>query len=279
MPKETITAQRHGERGRARSRAAGPGDRHGEGAGVAGGRRRHRPLLKADTPVMFVMNGIPWWYFYKHGGPLDGRRLPRIDPGDAVWNAVGPQRAIGSVDQFVEFGRAARRHPQHQRARASRHRRAERRDDAARQDRSPTPSMPRRATADVSARIRDDVWTKLLANLSSNPLTLSGAGVAWRGDRRSGLQRGGEDDGEGRRGDCQGARLRRVDRCRSGVLGGVARTSRASCRISSAAGRSNSTRCSRCRRNSARMIGVATPMLDLMVALMMLRAKGAGLYK
>src|SRR5262245_56820950 len=38
------------------------------------------PLLKTDTSVMFVMNGIPWWYFYKHGGPLDGRRLPRIDP-------------------------------------------------------------------------------------------------------------------------------------------------------------------------------------------------------
>src|SRR3954452_17433364 len=55
------------------------------------------PLLKPDTPVLFVMNGIPWWYFHAHGGPLDGKRLPAIDPGDAVWNAVGPQRAIGGV--------------------------------------------------------------------------------------------------------------------------------------------------------------------------------------
>src|SRR5690348_573274 len=28
------------------------------------------PLLRADTTVAFVMNGIPWWYFHAHGGPL-----------------------------------------------------------------------------------------------------------------------------------------------------------------------------------------------------------------
>ena len=26
------------------------------------------PLLRADTPVVFCMNGVPWWYFYAHGG-------------------------------------------------------------------------------------------------------------------------------------------------------------------------------------------------------------------
>ncbi len=25
------------------------------------------PLLHAETPVAFVMNGIPWWYFHAHG--------------------------------------------------------------------------------------------------------------------------------------------------------------------------------------------------------------------
>ncbi len=55
------------------------------------------PLLRADTLVAFVMNGIPWWYFHRHGGPLDGRRLPRLDPDDALWSAVGPQRAIGGI--------------------------------------------------------------------------------------------------------------------------------------------------------------------------------------
>src|SRR4051794_16428335 len=31
------------------------------------------PLLKSDTPVVFVMNGIPWFYFHGIGGPLEGR--------------------------------------------------------------------------------------------------------------------------------------------------------------------------------------------------------------
>lgn len=55
------------------------------------------PLLRADTTVAFVMNGIPWWYFHAHGGPLDGRRLALLDPEDALWRAVGPERAVGGV--------------------------------------------------------------------------------------------------------------------------------------------------------------------------------------
>jgi 2-dehydropantoate 2-reductase len=43
------------------------------------------------------MNGIPWWYFHAHGGPHDGRRLSRLDPDDALWRTIGPQRAIGGV--------------------------------------------------------------------------------------------------------------------------------------------------------------------------------------
>jgi len=55
------------------------------------------PLLKADTPVAFVMNGIPWWYCSGLGGPLEGRSLPRIDPEDRLRKALGPGRAIGGV--------------------------------------------------------------------------------------------------------------------------------------------------------------------------------------
>jgi 2-dehydropantoate 2-reductase len=55
------------------------------------------PLLGPDTSVAFPMNGIPWWYFHAHGGPFDGRRLPRLDPGDALWRAVTPERAIGGI--------------------------------------------------------------------------------------------------------------------------------------------------------------------------------------
>ncbi len=55
------------------------------------------PLLGPDTPVVFVINGIPWWYFDQHGGALDGTPLDSLDPGGAVRAAIGPARAIGGV--------------------------------------------------------------------------------------------------------------------------------------------------------------------------------------
>jgi 2-dehydropantoate 2-reductase len=55
------------------------------------------PLLGPHTAVLTAMNGIPWWYFYKERGPLDGRHLESVDPGAAQWNAIGPERAIGCV--------------------------------------------------------------------------------------------------------------------------------------------------------------------------------------
>jgi 2-dehydropantoate 2-reductase len=55
------------------------------------------PLLGPRTAVLTAMNGIPWWYFYKQPGPLDGHHLESVDPGAALWNAIGPERAIGCV--------------------------------------------------------------------------------------------------------------------------------------------------------------------------------------
>jgi 2-dehydropantoate 2-reductase len=55
------------------------------------------PLLKSDTSVVTAMNGIPWWYFYKTGGPFEGRYLQTVDPAGRQWLSIGPQRAIGCV--------------------------------------------------------------------------------------------------------------------------------------------------------------------------------------
>jgi 2-dehydropantoate 2-reductase len=55
------------------------------------------PLLQRDTAVAFVMNGIPWWYFQHLGGPHDGSKLPRVDPDDVLLRSVGPDRAVGGV--------------------------------------------------------------------------------------------------------------------------------------------------------------------------------------
>ena len=56
------------------------------------------PLLRPDTPVAFVQNGIPWWY----GHGLAASRPPapdlsRLDPGGALAKAVGFDRAVGAV--------------------------------------------------------------------------------------------------------------------------------------------------------------------------------------
>jgi 2-dehydropantoate 2-reductase len=128
------------------------------------------PLLKPETPVLFVMNGIPWWYFHAHGGELDGRRLPAIDPGDAVWNAVGPQRAVGGVvysaNTVVRPGVIANTNGRmHLIIGEPNGLHSERIDMIANLINAGS------ATAAVSARIRDDVWAKLLANMASNPLT------------------------------------------------------------------------------------------------------------
>jgi 2-dehydropantoate 2-reductase len=55
------------------------------------------PLLGRDTAVVTAMNGIPWWYFYKSGGPFEGQYLETVDRGGRQWNSIGPQRAIGCV--------------------------------------------------------------------------------------------------------------------------------------------------------------------------------------
>lgn len=127
------------------------------------------PLLGPDTAVVFAMNGIPWWYFHAHGGALDGHRLPSIDPGDAVWNTVGPARVIGGVvysgctvvaPGIVEVGGASSRL------------------EFGEPDGSVSPRMEAIAQClragglpiDITQRIRDRIWTKLLLNMATGPL-------------------------------------------------------------------------------------------------------------
>jgi 2-dehydropantoate 2-reductase len=58
---------------------------------------RFAPLLGPETSVVTAMNGIPWWYFHKAGGPLEGRHLDCVDRGRRQWSTLGPERAIGCV--------------------------------------------------------------------------------------------------------------------------------------------------------------------------------------
>ena len=31
-----------------------------------------------STAAIWAQNGIPWWYFHRHGGPFDGRRIEAV---------------------------------------------------------------------------------------------------------------------------------------------------------------------------------------------------------
>ena len=56
-----------------------------------------QPLLGERTCVVTTANGIPWWYFYGLKGPWENHRLKSVDPGNRQWNEIGPQRVIGCV--------------------------------------------------------------------------------------------------------------------------------------------------------------------------------------
>ena len=55
------------------------------------------PLLGAATAVITVQNGIPWWYFQRHGGEFDGRALRTVDPDGVLARAIAADRIIGCV--------------------------------------------------------------------------------------------------------------------------------------------------------------------------------------
>jgi 2-dehydropantoate 2-reductase len=56
-----------------------------------------RPLLGAETAIVTMQNGIPWWYFQKHGGEFDGRRVESVDPDGVIANHLDISRIIGCV--------------------------------------------------------------------------------------------------------------------------------------------------------------------------------------
>ncbi len=126
-------------------------------------------LLGPNTAVVTAMNGVPFWYFYAHGGAWDGHRLDSVDPGGRQWDAIGPHRAIGAVvwtaAEVVAPGHV-------------RHTYGNRFDLG-----EPDGTMSERTTAlaallaraglqaPATGDIRGAIWTKLWGNLSFNPVS------------------------------------------------------------------------------------------------------------
>jgi 2-dehydropantoate 2-reductase len=138
-------------------------------AGVAAIAGRMAPLLGPDTAVVTAMNGIPWWYFWRQEGPWRDRQLATIDPDGGLWRAIPPERCIGCVvypaAEIVEPGVV--RHGYGNRFMLGE-------PDGGQSQRVEGLSKALTAAgfkAPVRTRIRDDIWLKLWGNLSFNPVS------------------------------------------------------------------------------------------------------------
>ena len=54
-------------------------------------------LLGPDTIVIPMQNGIPYWYFQRHGGVHEGQHVDSVDPGGRIAKAIDPARVLGCV--------------------------------------------------------------------------------------------------------------------------------------------------------------------------------------
>jgi len=54
-------------------------------------------LFGPETVVVPMQNGIPYWYFQRHGGEHEGTRVASVDPNGRIAAAIDPARVIGCV--------------------------------------------------------------------------------------------------------------------------------------------------------------------------------------
>ncbi len=126
-------------------------------------------ILGPRTLVLTAQNGIPWWYFFKHGGPREGVRLQSVDPGGVIAEHLPIDRVIATVVYpAAEIERpGVIRHVE-----GNRFSLAE--IDGAKSERiSAISEIFGRAgfKAPVATDVRTEIWTKLLGNLSLNPIS------------------------------------------------------------------------------------------------------------
>lgn len=54
-------------------------------------------LYGADTVVIPVQNGVPWWFFFGFGGDYEGRRIMSLDPEGVLERDIPTWRIVGAI--------------------------------------------------------------------------------------------------------------------------------------------------------------------------------------
>ena len=128
-----------------------------------------RTLLHRDTAVVSAVNGVPWWYFHGLDSAFGERHVESVDPAGAIWQGIGPERAIGCVvypsAEVVEPG-VVRHLSDNRMILGEPHGdRSERIVGLA------ALFLAAGIKAPIRARLRNDIWMKLWGNLAFNPLS------------------------------------------------------------------------------------------------------------
>ena len=126
-------------------------------------------ILSPTTMVITAQNGIPWWYFFKHGGPHEGVRLKSVDPGGVIADHLPIDAIIaGIVYQAAEIeSPGVIRHIE-----GNRFPLAE--IDGAKSERVAALSrlfFKAGFKSPVLTDVRAEIWTKLWGNLAFNPIS------------------------------------------------------------------------------------------------------------
>jgi 2-dehydropantoate 2-reductase len=126
-------------------------------------------LLGPETVIVPMQNGIPYWYFQKHGGPHEGQCVTTADPHGRIAASIDPQRVLGCVvypaSELIAPG--VIRHIEGDRF------------PLGELDGSTTERVARVAACFVNAgfkspvldNIRSEIWLKLWGNATFNPIS------------------------------------------------------------------------------------------------------------
>jgi 2-dehydropantoate 2-reductase len=126
-------------------------------------------MCHATTTIVTMQNGIPWWYFHKHGGEHDGKPVVSADPDGSIARSIDPARIVGSVvypaANLIEPGVV-------QVVEGNRFSLGELDGTATQRVQAIAASFIQAGfKAPITHDIRSEIWLKLWGNLSFNPIS------------------------------------------------------------------------------------------------------------